>query len=109
MGEYQTSIWLAAAGKQSQATADAAAAGWGGDRIAYVDGPADSDAVVWRTTWDSAAEADQFTAAAEASRASLPYPTLVAHQSGSTDVTILIASDDATLVTVDAAAGLTGV
>ena len=42
----------------------AAAAGWGGDSIVTLDGPDESWAVVWQTTWDTAKDADEFAAAA---------------------------------------------
>ena len=43
-------------------TADAAA-GWGGDRVALVEGPNGEVAVVLDTAWDTVADADQFEAA----------------------------------------------
>ena len=43
-------------------TADAAA-GWGGDRVALVEGPDGEVAVVLDTAWDTVADADQFEAA----------------------------------------------
>ena len=45
----------------------AAAAGWGGDRYYYFEHPdSGADLLVWRTAWDSDAEADEFAAAYEA-------------------------------------------
>jgi hypothetical protein len=61
LGEYQLSVLLGdAAG--AQAPADAAA-GWGGDRLAWITGPDDANAAVLDTTWDTEADAAQFAEA----------------------------------------------
>jgi hypothetical protein len=62
-GEYQIGIWLQDSGNPD-ATAALAAAGWGGDRMAYLTGPDGADALVWRTDWDTEDDAAQFTTAA---------------------------------------------
>ena len=59
-GELLTEIILRDGG--ASATADAAA-GWGGDRVALIEGPGDGVAVVWDTAWDSQGDADEFEAA----------------------------------------------
>jgi hypothetical protein len=51
-------------------TADAAA-GWGGDRVALIEGPSGETAVVLDSAWDTEADADEFAAALEATRAEL--------------------------------------
>lgn len=64
-GEYLTSLWLQQ--PEDGATGiepEPAAEGWGGDRLAYLTGPAGADAVVWATAWDSAADAQEFLQAA---------------------------------------------
>ena len=61
IGEVMIDIWLVELGA-GQAEATAAAAGWGGDRLAVASGPDDRWAMAWRIAWDSAAEADEFAA-----------------------------------------------
>ena len=57
-GEYQLGIWLREGGVVgSEATA--AAAGWGGDRLAVMEGPDGAWAVVLDTTWDTDNDADR--------------------------------------------------
>lgn len=109
-GEYVVSLWLREAGSGvASADADAAAAGWGGDRLAYLAGPGGADAVVWRTTWDSASDADQFAGAAGTligdGIGDEPAAGTVVRVSA-TEVTVLLASDGATLDAATAAAGL---
>ncbi|MEO5965707.1 MAG: hypothetical protein ABIR11_09605 [Candidatus Limnocylindrales bacterium] len=61
LGEFQLEILLRdAAG--SKASNDAAA-GWGGDRVALVEGPGGANAVVLDTAWDSDADATEFAGA----------------------------------------------
>jgi hypothetical protein len=83
-----------------------AAAGWGGDRLVSLDGPAGAWAVTWQTTWDSEGDGDEFVTAAEAAMADLTGAHSVERDSvGSVEgspVLVLIASDQATL---DALAG----
>ena len=59
-GELLLEIVLREGG--ASATNDAAA-GWGGDRVALLEGPGGKKAVVLDTTWDTAADADQFATA----------------------------------------------
>jgi hypothetical protein len=60
-GELLLGIILKDAGAQD---ATDAAAGWGGDRVALVEGPTGETAVVLDTAWDTEADAAQFQAAA---------------------------------------------
>jgi hypothetical protein len=62
LGELQIGIWLREGGVQS-ATADAAAAGWGGDRLAVLEGPDGDWAVAIETAWDTPRDADEFDGA----------------------------------------------
>lgn len=64
MGELQLRVWLRQGGLAGD-VARVAAEGWGGDRLALVEGPA-GDLLVLVTEWDSTADADEFRAAAEA-------------------------------------------
>ena len=43
---------------------DKAAAGWGGDRVMLLDGPAGARAIALKTAWDTPADATEFAAAA---------------------------------------------
>ena len=62
-GEFQLGVWLRESGVSSS-DASNAAAGWGGDRLAVLQGPDDSWAVVMRTTWDTDEDAAAFQQAA---------------------------------------------
>ncbi len=63
LGELQLGILLRETGKADQPTSTAAAAGWGGDRVAVVDGPGGATGVVLDTAWDTPADAAEFSAA----------------------------------------------
>ena len=63
LGELQLGIILGDVAGVDKATADAAAAGWGGDRVALLQGPNGETAVVLDTVWDTDADATQFDAA----------------------------------------------
>lgn len=106
-GEFQTRTWLRES-EVATAAADDAAAGWGGDRLAVLDGPGGSWAVAWRTTWDTDADADEFTDAAGTAIEGLPHPARISAPGGR-DVTILIGSDDEVLLSLDKVFGATGV
>ncbi len=68
IGELLLGIVLKEGG--ATATGDAAA-GWGGDRIALIEGPGGEVAVVMDTAWDTSADADEFAAALEPMAAKL--------------------------------------
>ena len=63
LGEFQLEILLRDAGGVASAVSSKAAAGWGGDRVALVEGPAGATGVVLDTTWDTSADAGEFAAA----------------------------------------------
>ena len=63
-GELQLGIWLRGAGVDG-AAATKAAAGWGGDRLAVMDGPNGAWSVALQTVWDTEADAVEFEAAAK--------------------------------------------
>jgi predicted small lipoprotein YifL len=68
LGEFQLGTIL----KEGGATAPLdAAAGWGGDRVALLEGPDGKVAVVLDTAWDTAADADQFATAIDSTVAKL--------------------------------------
>lgn len=68
VGEAMIDIWLVELGAD-QATATAAAAGWGGDRVGVAHGPDGAWALAWRIAWDASAEADEFAVAHAATSA----------------------------------------
>ena len=106
-GELQLGIWLREAGIDPD-TAGTAAAGWGGDRLAVVEGPDDAWGVVLETTWDSAADATDFLDAAQPAVDGLANAARISAPGGE-GVTILVASDDETLLALDVIFGATGV
>ncbi len=74
LGEFQLKLWLANAADgaaTSQADATKAAAGWGGDRVALLDGPGGATAIVISSEWDSASDAAEFATQAKLVVASL--------------------------------------
>jgi hypothetical protein len=94
LGEFQLKLWLAnAAGgvATDQANATKAAAGWGGDRVAVVDGPGGSTAVVIRSEWDTASDAAEFAAQARLVVPSLSGAGDVLAAAGGTNVTVVLA------------------
>jgi hypothetical protein len=103
-GEYQIGIWLQDSGNPD-ATAALAAAGWGGDRMAYLTGPDGADALVWRTDWDTEDDAAQFTTAALTAIRGLGDADVLGLDG--TERWVVLASDAASLDLAIAAAGLT--
>ncbi len=84
--------------------ASAAAAGWGGDRVAVAYGPNDAFALGWRLAWDSAEDAAEFADAYEAVAATLPFPAAV-RSIGDTEILVVHASTDDLLKQVVDGAG----
>jgi hypothetical protein len=97
-GEFQIGAWLRALGVPAEAATDAAA-GWGGDRIALLEGPDDAWAIVWETAWDTQDDAQQFATAAQVA----PGADLSLHDGDR--VTLILGSDDATREQAAAALG----
>jgi len=107
LGEFQLSVWLRENGVKALPANDAAA-GWGGDRLAYLRGPDDSYALVLRTAWDTAADAAEFLAAAKAAASNMPgvaEARAVPRPGGGVadGVAVLVASDSATLAKLSTA------
>ena len=104
-GEFQLGAWLRLSGVRS-GDASAAAAGWGGDRLAVLNGPDDAWAVVMRTTWDTADDARAFQLAAGTAVSDGADPgTVIAD---GRDITIIVASTGAVLDRAVIAAGYPG-
>ena len=106
-GEFQMRTWLREAGVRT-ADATAAAAGWGGDRLAVLDGPADTWAVVIKTEWDTAGDAAEFESAATTAAEAAGGSATVLPGEGGTVRWFVVGSDDATLAAVASALGLAG-
>jgi hypothetical protein len=106
-GELQLGIWLREAGVPAAAAA-AAAAGWGGDRLAVIEGPDGAWAVVMQTAWDTEADAAAFETAATTALEKSPGVAQVLPGVGGTTRWVLIGSDAATVSKVAAATGLAG-
>lgn len=106
-GEFQTGIWLREGGVDQAAALDAAA-GWGGDRLAVIDGPDDTWAVAWQTVWDTEADAAAFEAAASTALAKASGVAQVLPGTGGTTRWVLVASGAATMGQVANVLGLAG-
>jgi hypothetical protein len=104
LGEFQLGVWLRESGVAADA-ATTAAAGWGGDRLAVMQGPGGAWAVAMQTEWDTAADADEFETAAKTAIKKAGGVAKVFHGAGKT-VWVVVASDDTTLAHVDGALGL---
>ncbi len=107
LGEFQLGIWLRENGIAA-ADATTAAAGWGGDRLAVMEGPDGAWGVVIDTAWDSAKDATEFADAAQKAVEAAPQKGHISAPTAKR-VTILVASDDATLQALDVIFGATGV
>jgi hypothetical protein len=96
LGEEILRIWLEQV--LSKPDAAAAAAGWGGDRLALLRGPGGAVAIALRTEWDTPADADEFLAAAVQTKAGLALDGSLEHHAGSKIVTLAIGDGSAVLV-----------
>ncbi len=106
-GELQIGFWLRESGVKP-ATATAAAAGWGGDRLGVASGPSGAWGVVIDTAWDTAADASEFADAANTAISGLANPARISSPAG-THVTVLVASSQDALLALDMIFGATGV
>jgi hypothetical protein len=106
-GELQFGIWLRGAGVAT-ATATAAAAGWGGDRLAVMEGPNGTWAVAMHTVWDTDADAAEFDSAATTALAKAGGTAKVLPGAGGKTRWVVVAGDAATLGRVAGVLGLAG-
>jgi hypothetical protein len=116
LGEFQIGSWLRARGVTGAGggvSGDTAAAGWGGDRHALIEGPNGAYALVLLTTWDTVNDAAEFATAATEAVRGVPGQARVVKiapggatttNTGVRDVAVLFASDAATLETLAGAA-----
>jgi hypothetical protein len=107
-GEFQLALWLRQDHALSTADANAAAAGWGGDRVAEITGPNGAWAVVYRVAFDTTADATAFEKAAGSYVDGLASPASLLPGAGGKERWILIASDATSLRRVAGALGLAG-
>jgi hypothetical protein len=106
-GEFQFQVWLK--GPDGKAGgAPAAAHGWGGDRVAVLEGPGGAWGVVLRTAWDSAADATEFETAATPIVHGLASPAGVLPGAGGAERWVVVGSDDDTLRKLAGVLGLAG-
>ncbi|HLY12747.1 MAG TPA: hypothetical protein VKR24_00225 [Candidatus Limnocylindrales bacterium] len=106
-GELQFRIWLEQTGKVDSTKAVAAAAGWGGDRMALVE-KGNTYGIVMISKWDTPADATEFAAAAGPTLKLLPSSTAMIDPGSTNQVVLFIASDQATITALAAALGLAG-
>jgi hypothetical protein len=109
LGEFSLKVWLEnAGGGKGAATAAAASAGWGGDRVVLLDGPDGATAVAISTSWDTAADAAEFETDARLVVAGLANPGDVLAPTGGKTVTVVIASSSDLVGRVENVLGLAG-
>jgi hypothetical protein len=109
-GEHQLGVWISAA-EVSAALPEPppeSVVGWGGDRMALLDGPDGAWAVVFKTEWDTAADAAEFETGVSPRVKTAAGPGQVLPGAGGKERWIVIGSDDATLNTLAGALGLAG-
>ena len=109
-GENQLGVWISAAEASAglPEPPPAAVVGWGGDRMALLDGPNGAWAVVFKTEWDSAADAAEFETGVGPRVKGAAGPGHVLPGAGGKERWIVIGSDDATLNKLAGAIGLAG-
>jgi hypothetical protein len=105
MGELQSMIWLREGGASG---ASQAAAGWGGDRIALLDGANGAWAIAWRTAWDTTDDAAEFETAATTALGKATGPGAVLLGEGGKTRWVVLGSDDSVLARLENVLGLAG-
>jgi len=104
-GEFQLGLWLRENGVPP-ADATKAAAGWGGDRLAVMEGPGGAWAVAIHTEWDTTADATGFDAAAAIALKKAGGAARVLPGVGGRTRWVLVAGDAATLSRIATVLGL---
>jgi hypothetical protein len=110
-GEHQLGVWITDEVPNTAALPappPASAAGWGGDRVALLDGPNGEWAIVLKTAWDTANDAAEFEAAIAPRVAQAGGPGKVLPGEGDTVRWVVIGSDDQTLAKAANVLGLAG-
>ena len=103
LGEFQLRVWLDQLGSEAAVSAVKAAAGWGGDRVALLDGPDGAWAIALSTAWDTPTDAREFADAAKAVVSKLEHGAVIAADERT--VTVLLAASDAVLQSLGTALG----
>ena len=109
-GEHQLGTWITAAvptGGLPEPPPESAA-GWGGDRMALLDGPDSAWAVVFKTVWDTDKDAIEFETAVAPRVATAAGPGGVLVGEGGRVRWIVIGSDNAILNRLAGVLGLAG-
>ncbi len=104
LGELQIDLWLKNAFGAGVPGATEAAAGWGGDRIAVLEGGDGHWAIALKTNWDSSTDLEQFREAAETVVSSGRDPGEVIVDDDA--VWVIVADDDTRLQNAVQAVGL---
>jgi hypothetical protein len=109
-GEHQLGVWISAAVPTGglPTPPPEAVVGWGGDRVALLDGPDGRWAVALKTEWDTEVDAAEFQAGIAKRVAEAGGPGQVLPGEGGRVRWVVIGSDDATLAQVANALGLAG-
>jgi hypothetical protein len=107
-GEFQMQVWLKQNTTVPAATAIDAAAGWGGDRVAVVNGPNGTWGVILRTSWDTDADAAAFESVATPIVTKLANPASLLPGAGGRERWVLVGSDATVLRTLGSSLGLAG-
>jgi hypothetical protein len=109
-GEHQLGVWISAAVPTGglPSPPPEAVVGWGGDRVALLDGPDGRWAVALKTEWDTDKDAAEFEAGIAKRVAEAGGPGQVLPGEGGRVRWVVIGSDDATRAQVANALGLAG-
>jgi hypothetical protein len=103
LGEEWIDVWLAGIGV-SEADAEKAAAGWGGDELSVATAGVGRWALGWRIAWDAPADAAEFEAAYAGARATLPFASRLV-QISDRETVVLQASSPGLLDSIATLAG----
>lgn len=106
-GEFQLGIWLRENGVVP-VDATKAVAGWGGDRLAVMEGPRGAWAIAIHTEWDANADATEFEAAAAIALKKAGGVARLLPGVGGKTRWVLVAGDAATLGRIANVLGLAG-
>jgi hypothetical protein len=109
-GEHQLGVWISAAVPTGglPTPPPGAVVGWGGDRVALLDGPDGRWAVALKTEWDTEKDAAEFEAGIAKRVAEAGGPGRVLPGEGGRVRWVVIGSDAATLAQVANVLGLAG-
>lgn len=100
LGELETRVWLREGGVTGD-VARIAAEGWGGDRLALLEGPSGAGAIAWATAWDTVADAGEFEAAARTAIDGLHLDATVARSGAKVAIVIRSAASPGAAVVGD--------